>query len=356
MRYFKFFLALVAIALAFFTFSVTFYPFFEIGFSTLSEQYPNSKAYIAAVMTDDAGIPLDFYIVGMDFTGKNIMIFDVPPTLFINGKELNTLYEKSGIKAIQNSFESVLKIRFTDFFEFKYSKARNFINMLAQKSVRTHGKSLEYQGSEFEETYEINKTISTIGQEGPLNMLGLYPSFSTFFKSSINISKFLRMVNFFENKPKVFLVSYPIVNSNGVIKTDTSKLKILSIELQNCSIFSEPTSLKIALVNNSSFSPRAFSYLMWNQWSKKGFKIRIVPVVCSYSLRGKNIVFELRSGQRKEETIRKILQNIYPYESFEFISLDKFKNLELYYEVEEIAAMNRYYGIGDSDFIILMGD
>ena len=353
MKYLKFFLALIAISLAFLTFSTTIYPFFEIGFSTLSEQYPNSKAYIMVAMVDEAGIPLNFYIVGMDFTAKNILIFNVPPNLTVKGKQLTSIYENVGIHGVTASLGNVLKIKFTDFFLFSLSGAKKFIDTLVQKNLNYHLR--EYEVSEFQKTYKIDKLISNISEEGPLNMLNLYPLFSTLFKSSIDISKFLRMANFFENKPRVFLGAYPFVNSNGIIKTDITKLQTISIELQNCTLFFKPTSFKFTIVNNSSLEPKVFSYLTWNKWSKKGFRIRIVPTVCSYSLRGRNLVFDLKGEGQKEE-VYKILQSVYPDEIFEFVELNNFKNLESYYEIEEFAAVDRYYNLGDTDFLILKGN
>jgi hypothetical protein len=356
MKYIKFFVALTAIAAAIFTFSVTLYPFFEMGFLTLSEQYPNSKAYIMTVMTDETGLPLNFYIVGMDFTARNIMIFSVPPILSVNGEKINTLYEKKGVEAVKIALGKVLKIRFTDFFIFTPSKGDKFINLLIQKSLKTGAKEPAYEYSEFEENYKIDKVLSMIAEGVPLTMLELYPFFSTYFRSSINISKFLRMINFFEKKPKTYFAAYPVINSNGIMKTDSTKLETLSIELQNCSPFSKVTSLSFTLLNNSSLLSKVFSYITWNKWSQKGFTIRIVPTLSSYSLKGKNMVFEIKTDKWKEESVRKILGNIYPYRSFEFVKLNNFKDLELYYETEEFAALNGYYDIGNCDFIVLIGD
>ncbi len=355
MKYVKFGVAFVSIALAFLTFSTTLYPFFEIGFLTLSEQYPNSKAYIFSVMTDDSGIPLSFYIVGMDFTSKNVIIFQIPATLSVKGKELNIVYEKEGINAAMKSIENVIKIKFTAFFIFSPSKAENFINLLARKSLRTQERKKEVY-SEFEENYKIDRVLSLISAEGPLNMLELYPTFSRTFKSSLNISKFLVLVNFLKKEPEVHLENYPFINSNGTLKTDVTRLKDISIELQNCSPFFKSTSLRFAVVNNSSMAKKVFSYTTWNKWSKSGLNVRIIPVPLLYSLRGENMIFELKSGDYKEDAVKKIIDRMYPHKKFKFVKLDNFSNLEFYYEMEEFAALNGYYNLGNCDFIILVGD
>ena len=358
MKYSLVFLAVVSSAIAILIASMTLYPFFEIGFNSLSEQYPNSKAYILSVMVDNSNIPLHFYIVGMDFTTKNIVIFDIPNNLNVNGSYLNSIYGKDGIKGVESSFSSILKINFTDFFIFNETKTSEFINELNQKPVKKNvkGKDVEYSPFEVENAFQAEKLITTIGERDVLSVLGLYPFFSQNFDTSVEISKFLVMTKFFKKEPKVFFLSYPIVNSNGVTKTDETKLNDLSIELQNCTFLQKRTSIKFTLINNSTLSSNTFSYLTWNKWSKKGYDFRIVPVICSYSLLGENVALKIKGELWKNEEMKKILSSFYPNRKFSFLSLDEGNNLKVYYDIEQIAAVNRYYDIGKTDFIILVGN
>lgn len=358
MKYLLVLLAVASSAIAILIASMSLYPFFEIGFNSLSEQYPNSKAYILSVMVDNSNIPLRFYIVGMDFTTKNIVIFDIPNNLNVNGGYLNSIYGKDGIKGVEDSFSNILKISFTDFFIFNKTKADEFINKLNQKPVKksVKGQNVEYSPFEGENALQAEKLITTIGGRDILSVLRLYPFFSQNFDTSVEISKFLVMTKFFKKGPKVFFLSYPIVNSKGVTETDKTRLNDLSIELQNCTFLQKRTSIKFILINNSTLSPTNFSYLTWNKWSKKGYDFRIVPMICSYSLLGKNVVLKIKDELWKNEEMKKILSSFYPNRNFKFLSLDKSSNLKVYYDIEQIAAVSRYYDIGKTDFIILVGN
>ncbi len=358
MKYLLLSLAAISAAISILIASMTLYPFFEIGFNSLSEQYPNSKAYILSVMVDKSNAPLRFYIVGMDFTTKNIVIFDIPNNLNVNGDYLSSVYDKKGIKGVESSFSRILKINFTDFFTFNETKANEFINKLNQKPAKKNikGQDVEYSPLEGENARQIESLITVIGERDALSLLALYPLFSQNFDTSVEISKFLRMTKFFKKRPKVFFLSYPTVNSNGVIKTDKTKLNDLSIELQNCTFLQKRTSIEFTLINNSSLSSTAFSYVTWNKWSKKGYDFRIVPMICSYSLLGKNVVLKVKNESWKNEKMKKILSSFYPTRKFNFLSLNKDNNLEIYYDIEQIAAAGRYYDVGKTDFIILVGN
>ena len=358
MKYMLVSLSVISTAISILIASMTLYPFFEIGFNSLSEQYPNSKAYVLSIMVNSSNSPLRFYIVGMDFTTKNIVIFDIPNNLSINGEHLNSIYAKNGVEGIEKSFSSILKINFTDFFIFSGTKANEFINKLNQKPTKKNIKNqdVEYSSFESEKAYRVENLISTIGERDVLSVLGLYPLFSQNFNTSIEISKFLRMTKFFKKRPKIFLLSYPVANSNGVIKTDKTKLSDLSIELQNCTFLQKRTSVRFTLINNSDLLSTTFSYTTWNKWSKKGYDFRVVPMICSYSLLGENVVLEIKNELWKDEEMKKILNSFYPHRRFKFLSLNEKNNLEIYYDIERIAAVNRYYDIGKTDFIILVGN
>ncbi len=353
MKWLKFFLALTSIALAVLTFSVTFYPFFQIGFSNLSEQYPNSKAYIFAVALDNTGMPEDFYIVGMDFTTRSMVIFDVPPTLSIGNENLAYLYIKYGTLETEKRLSKLLNLEFTDYFIFTGKNSSVFLNRLNRRTVQE--KRPSEQRTEFEKGYKVYKAISVIEKEEPLNILALFPTFKRLFNTSIDVAKFMRMANFFNKSPKIHMALYPSMNKNGILVTNESDLRNLSIELQNCTLIARPTSLKFTLIKNSNISAKIFTYTTWNEWTKRGLNIRIIPIVCSYTLMGKNVVFELKRGKWEDEEVRKILKEIYPHRNFDFLKLDNFKNLKYYYEVEENSALYRYYNVGKSDFIILIG-
>ncbi len=356
MKYLKFFLALASIAMAVFTFSVTFYPFFQIGFSNLSEQYPNSKAYIFSVLLDETGMPEEFYVAGMDFTTNNMVIFRIPPSLSVGKERLSSIYVQDGVLKSENALSKLLKVNFTDYFVFTKKHSSNFLNLLNRRSVQVQKNVSEYEGTEFENGYKVDKAIAVVGKEGALNMLALFPIFKRLFHTSIDVAKFMRMVNFFANSPKVHIAPYPTLNRNGTLVTNKEELQNLSIELQNCTLIARPTSLTFTLINNSNISARAFAYSAWNKWTKKGFNVRIIPIACSYSLRGENVVLELRKGSWEDNEVKKILGEMYPRKKFSFLKLDNFKNLEYYYEVEENSAMYRYYNVGKSDFIILLGN
>ena len=358
MRYILVSLAFFSIAFAVLVMSLAFYPFLEMGLNSLTNQYPNSKAYILSVMTNDTGDPLGFYIVGIDFTTANSIIVDVPKELNVKGTSLSVLYTNDGIKYVENALSNIMRLKFTDYLVFTSSKAEKFEKKLRigiplqEERIHKIGYS---KTSESEKVLQIERLVEEFKNHDMFRTLSLYPAFSENFKSTIKIPKFLRIAKFFGSEPRISVISYPFMNSDGTLKTDKTELKNLFIELENCTPIHQLTSIKVTFINNSYLTGRVFSYGVWNKWSKKGYDFRIIPVICSYDYFYKNAVLEISNVDWKISEIKKALKSVYPNRDFAFLSLDDRKNLKLYYQIEEQAAMNRYYNIGNSDFIVLVG-
>jgi len=357
-RYVLISLSFFSIAFAVLVMSIVFYPFLEIGFNSLTNQYPNSKAYILSVMTNDTGDPLGFYIVGIDFTTSNSIIVDIPKELNVKGTSLGVLYTNNGINSVRNALSNIIGIHFTDYFIFTPSKAEEFEKKIRSgiPGLRDQTHEIEYSTiSENKKALQIERLLEELKNHDVFRALSFYPTFSKNFKSTIEIPKFLRIVKFFEGEPRVLVISYPVVNSDGTLKTDKTELKNLSVELENCTPIQKRTSIKITFVNNSYLPNRVFSYGIWNKWSKKGYDFRIIPVVCSYNSFYKNMVLEISGVSWKINEIKKALKSAYPNKNFIFLALNNKKSLELYYKLEQQAAANRYYNIGNTDFIVLVG-
>ncbi len=359
MRHVTILMSFFSIALAALAISMAFYPFLEIGFNSLTNQYPNSKAYILSVMVNHTGNPENFYIVGIDFTTNNAVIVDVPGALNVNGTSLSAIYTKKGVNGVKKLLSRVIGLRFTDHFIFTSSKAEEFerkirFNLPLNKE-EVH--KIEYfTTSENKNALQIERILEGLRSHDLLRALSFYPLFLKSFKSTINIPKFLRIANFFESEPQVSIIPYPVINSNGTLKTNKSDLKNLSIELENCILIQKRSSIKVVFVNNSPLSSRAFSYEVWNRWSKKAYDFRTVPLVCAHiPFYDKNLVLEIGNDMWKINEIKKALKAEYPHRKFTFLSLNDKKNRQLYYKIEQRAATNRYYNIGDTDFIVLVG-
>ncbi len=340
MRYIKYLaliFAIISITIALILSSMIIYPFFEIGFTSIANEYQNSKIYILSMILDNSGTLSGLEIVGMDLTSQNILVVDVPADLTIENKTLSSIYVNYGASGVENAIGQETKLKFTD-------------QITAMKNtIETYDKSSKYTITDVLKTLE-NKTQN----EDLFEMLEAFNEFSTYFKSTIDLPKFIRITKFLRSNPSMAVISYPSKTSNGLIFTDKAELKNFSIEMENCLPIHNPFSIKPLIINCTDISSSTFYQNNWRKWSKYGYNFNLISSPCTV-LSGQNIVLAISNADWKSLAIKKALEGIYPGDKFKFLSIDSTDALKIYYRVNYWASKNRYYEIGNNDFIILLG-
>lgn len=350
-----FIIAVVSMGIAVTLAAMAFYPFFEIGYTSIANEYPNSKAYVVAASVNDSGNPEEFYILGMDFTTNNVILVNIPANLAIDGAELSGIYSGKGISGVGSELSKTIKIGFTDEFVMKPSGLDEFIKAVGRAVPVT--KISRFAGTQETsgEESKLENMMREIKTLGIIGTIGLYPDFSKMFDSTVTLPKFIRIAKFIDSSPKLSAVSFPVSISGGSVTADGNGLKNLSIELENCSPIHNPLSIKVEVLNNSGMSQLGFSYTTWNLWSKIGYDFGMIPFSNFTDEKGGNIVIDLSNSQWKKDAIQKTLESFYPDKKFDFTSTASPDVLNLYYEIINGAASKRYYNVGNADFIILLG-
>ncbi len=351
-----FVIAVVSMGVAITLAAMAFFPFFEIGYTSIANEYPNSKAYIVAVKVSDSGNPEEFYILGMDFTTSNALLVNVPVDLKIDGVTLSALYSKKGLEGVGIELSKTVGIDFTDRFRMDSTKIDEFSKKIERslpiEKVSRYSANQETSG----EALKLDGIMREIKGLGIVGSLGLYPEFSMLFDSTVTLPRFIRIAKFVDSSPKLSIVAYPVAGSGGSVLSDEKGLKNLAIELENCSPIHNPLSIKVEIVNNSNLSKLGFSYSTWNQWSKVGYDFKMVPLATPVEATGKSVVIDLSDSSWKKEAVRNTLKSFYPERKFTFTSTASPNVMKLYYEIIDRAAAERYYNAGNSDFIILLGN
>lgn len=316
--------------------SIVIYPLFESGFSAIANEYPNSKVYLLSVIKDSAGINA-IEIVGMDLTTKNLIIVSVPTDLSINGQIISNIYQTKGIEQMEKAIEEVTNLKMTDWL------------VSTKSALEGYQSGLQYQTIE-----DLIKIIEKEKTQDPLSLFYSFKNFSSQFKSSINFTRFVRIIHFIQTKPSIFKIEYPYIYSNGTFVTNTNALKNFAMEMENCTPFYNPFSIKPVIINCSDQNPSTFYQTNMNLWSKNGYDFEIIPDLFG-KFKGENIVISLSDSSWKLDAIKSALSKIYPNIKFTFVSASTPEFLKTYYDIVDWASSKRYYSIGKYDFLILLG-
>ncbi len=316
--------------------SIVIYPLFENGFSAIANEYPNSKVYLLSIIKDSAGISA-VEIVGMDLTTKNLIIVNVPTDLSINGQSISNIYQTKGIYQMEKAIEEVTNLKMTDWL------------VSTKSTLERYQSGLRYQTIE-----DLIKVVEKEKTQDPISLFYSFKNFSSQFKSSINFTRFVRIVHFIQTKPSIFKIEYPYVYSNGTFITNTGSLKNFAMEMENCTPFYNPFSIKPVIINCSNQNSFAFYQENMSLWSKNGYDYEIIPdLFRKYT--GENIVISLSDISWKLDALKSALSKIYPNVKFTFMNTSDPEFLKTYYDIVDWASSRRYYSIGKYDFLILLG-
>ncbi len=317
--------------------SVLLYPFFEMGFSTIANEYPNSKVYMLSLIIGNSGIS-SVEIVGMDLTTKNLIIVSVPKDLVFNGQTISNIYQVHGIKKMEEAIEKESGLKLTDYMISTKNALENYESGLNYNTIGDLFKNIEK-----------NSKLSD-----PISIFYAFKSFSNNFTSTITLTKFIRILRFIQTKPVISNISYPSIYIDGLTVTDKEELKNFSMEMENCTPFHNPFSIKPVIINCTNESTSAFYQDNWSKWSKNGYNFEIIPEKCD-AFSEENVVLSLSNAAWKTVALKSALSKIYPKLNFKFLDENDPNFLKMYYSISNWAASNRYYTLGNYDFVILLG-
>ncbi|MGC8544558.1 hypothetical protein [Athalassotoga sp.] len=330
-------LSVISLAFGIFIFSILLYPFFQMGFSTIANEYPNSKVYMLSLIVDNSGIS-SVEIVGMDLTTKNLVIVSVPKDLTFNGQTISNIYQTYGIKKMEEAIEKGSGIKLTDYMISTKSSLKNYESGLNYNTI-----------GDFLNNLEKNSKLGD-----PISIFYAFNSFSNNFTSTITLTRFIRLLRFIQTKPVISTISYPSIYLNGSIVTDEGELKNFSMEMENCAPFHNPFSIKPVIVNCTGEDTSIFYQDNWGKWSKNGYNFEIIPETCD-DFSGENLVLVLSDAAWKTSALKSALSKIYPKLDFKFMNENDPNFLKNYYMISNWAASNRYYTLGNYDFVVLLG-
>lgn len=331
-------LSIIAIGFGIILSSILLYPFFETGFNTIANEYPNSKVYMLSLITNNSGIS-SVEIVGMDLTTENMIIVSIPKELEINGQSISSIYGEGGIKKMANAIEKASGLNLTDYLISTKSALDKYRNGFNYSTI----------GDLFNNIKKQTKL------DDPISIFYDFKNFANNFKSNITLTKFIRILRFIETKPFISTISYPSIYINGITITNTTELKNFSMEMENCTPFHNPFSIKPVIINCANESSDIFYQTTWNKWSKNGYNFSVIPDEY-YNYAGQNVVISISEATWKLSAIKTALEQIYPKLKFKFINDKSPDYLKLYYSVDNWAAGQRYYTLGNYDFVILLGN
>uniref|UniRef100_A0A7V3VSR5 LytR family transcriptional regulator n=1 Tax=Mesoaciditoga lauensis TaxID=1495039 RepID=A0A7V3VSR5_9BACT len=331
MKHVVFLLAIILIGIGVLISSLTLYPFLEFGFSSIANEYPNSKVYILSVILDNSGMPSNFEIIGMDLTAQNLLVIKVPTNLEIDGGTISSVYQAMGIKEVEKRLEKKIKVRFTDYFVMTKSAFENYTG------------TSNYSMEDF-----LKVTEEKVKKINFLDLFSLFNSFSDSFKSSINLTKYIRISRFLETDPVIASINYPSGTLNDIEEQN------FSIELENCVPIYNAFSIRPVIINCTDEPSTTFYQNNWNRWSKNAYNFSIIPDQFSL-ISGTSVVISISHANWKLLAIKKALSTIYPTRKFEFLNVSDQKTLSLYYMIDNWASSLRYYDIEKYDFVILLG-
>ncbi len=317
--------------------SALLYPFFEMGFSTIANEYPNSKVYMLSLIIGNSGIST-IEIVGMDLTTKNLIIVNVPNDLTFHGQTISKIYQEFGIKRMEEAIEKESGLKLTDYMISTKSALENYESGLNYNTI----------GDLFNNLEKNSKL------EDPISIFHAFKSFSSNFVSTITLTKFIRLLRFIETKPVISSISYPSIYINGSIVTDEGELKNFAMEMENCAPFHNPFSIKPVIINCTNENPTAFYQNNWSKWSQNGYNFDLIPEICG-NFSGENVVLSLSDATWKTIALKSALLKIYPKLNFKFLTENDPNFLKMYYSISNWAASERYYTLGNYDFVILLG-
>lgn len=329
-------LSVIVSILGIIVFSILIYPFFEIGFASIANEYPNSKVYLLSLITDNSGISA-IEIVGMDLTTKNLIIVNIPKDLSIDGQNISSIYQSKGMAKLEKALESASGLKFTDYL------------VSSKSTLESYQSGFQYKTIE-----DLIKIIENEKTQDPISLFYSFKNFSNQFKSTISFTKFIRIMHFIQTKPQISMISYPYIYSDGSFVTNKTSLKTFAIEMENCTPFYNMFSIKPVIINCTNQNPSTFYQSNWNVWSKNGYDFEIIPDQFK-KFEGQNIIIDLSNNEWKLEALKSALSKIYPDIRFTFINTSSSDFLSVYYKVFDWAASQRYYSIGKYDFLILLG-
>ncbi len=330
-------LSIISMALGIVIASALLYPFFEMGFSAIANEYPNSKVYMLSVIIGNSGIS-SVEIVGMDLTTSNLIIVNVPKELTFNGQTISNIYQMYGIKKMEEAIEKESGLKLTDYMISTKSALENYESGLNYNTIGDLFKNIERSSK----------------LSNPISIFYAFKSFSNNFTSTITLTKFIRILRFIQTKPVISNISYPSIYISGSLVTNKEELNNFSMEMENCTPFHNPFSIKPVIINCTNENSSIFYQDNWGKWSKNGYNFEIIPEKCDI-FSGENMVLSLSNAEWKTNALKSALSKIYPKINFKFLDENDPNFLKIYYAISNWAASERYYTLGSYDFVILLG-
>ncbi len=328
-------------------------------------------------------------IVIIDHQLGKILITNVPRDLLIGKNKINSLYEKFGMKGLQETLKQLLSIEFDgyaiiDYSVFKYlgdklgpieiqvKEPMKYVDTVQNLHIDFQPGVYQMKGHELlgyiryrreamgdlariERQKEV--LIKLAEKARNLDVFQIASIFSSLRKSvsmNVDIGELIYLFLRLKKNMSIGFASFPyLINKDGDVVIDAQKLSDYKNVIASLNMPQTKSTPKILLLNCSPDKSRGFlirSQDLWNQ------KVDLLPSQIVWEEVGvssdRNIVIILDKG--KQEQVKSIIEKVYPNYGFVFKLSSESDVFEQYLFIIKKMAENRIYPTFPYDAIVLV--
>ncbi|MFN4190643.1 MAG: LCP family protein [Pseudothermotoga sp.] len=328
-------------------------------------------------------------IVIIDHQLGKILITSVPRDLLIGKNKINSLYEKSGMKGLQETLKQLLSIEFDgyaiiDYSVFKYlgdklgpieiqvKEPMKYVDTVQDLHIDFQPGVYQMKGDELlayiryrreamgdlariERQKEV--LIKLAEKARNLDVFQIASIFSSLRKSvsmNVDIGELIYLFLRLKKNMSIGFASFPyVINKDGDVVIDAQKLSDYKNVIASLNVPQTKSTPRILLINCSTDKSKGFLARCQDLWKQK---VDVLPSQIVWEDVGissdKNVVIILDKG--KQEQVKSIVEKVYPNYGFVFKLSSERDVFEQYLFIIKKMAENRIYPVFPYDAVVLV--